>query len=66
MAEAAWSNMLRRTQKFSGGKYCDLLVMSAEGTRGESGRTHFVDSGLEGLEEPSSSNILWLLFFPSP
>lgn len=58
--------MLRRTQKFGGGKYCDALVMSAQGTRGESGRTLFVASGLEELEEPSSSNILWLLFSPFP
>lgn len=57
MAEAAWSNILR-TRKFRGRKYFDLLGMSAKGTREESGRTHFIDSGLEDLEETFSSNIL--------
>lgn len=41
------------------------LVTSAKGKGGESGRIIFVDSGLEDHEEPSSSNILWLLFSPS-
>ena len=33
--------------------------------QGGSSRILSVDSGLEDLEEPSSSNVLWLLFSPS-
>lgn len=66
VAEADWSALSGKTQKLSGRKYCDPLMMSSKGVKGKSCRILLVDPGLENLEEPSSSNILWFLFSSSP
>lgn len=66
VAEAEWSALSGKTQKFSGGKSRDPLVMSSKGVKGKSCRILLVDAGLGNLEEPSSSNTLWFLFASSP